>query len=193
MITVQGILTIREINGRHGLFQVGKLVSEIGEFAIKSPLIEQYDPGNYEGRFVIKKVFAGSYNVGNRFTVEVRADLDRILLDSFDDAPPPPEFSEPDPIDEEPERKPLSTSEPAQQPISKAVPSTEIQSSEPPAEEPLTPDYERIFGVLWPLGDTVKLDPTVERSKFREQVNALGKNGLGYTFISANQTWVLKP
>lgn len=185
MITVQGMLTVREINGKYGLFKTGRLVSEIGEFAIKSTLIEQYEPGNYEGRFFIKKVFAGSYNVGNRFTVEVRADLDRILLDSFDDELPPPEFAEPDPLEEERHEKPAAALEAVFKEELRAV-----SQPSPTAEPSATPDLQRIFGSLWPLGDRVKLDPTIDRALFREQVAAIGKNGLGYTFEKMGQVWI---
>lgn len=186
MITVQGMLTVRELNGRHGPFKIGKLVSEIGEFAIRTTLIEQYEPGGYEGRFVIKKVYAGSYNVGNRFTVEVRAELDQIVLDSFDEALVAPDISEPDPLDEERARKPdiAGVVVPEQEPVQPTKPSSHT------AVQPAKPDYPRIFGSLWPLGDTVKLDPTVDRALFREQVAAIGKQGLGYTFEKLRQIWI---
>ena len=44
-----------------------------------------------------------------------------------------------------------------------------------------------LFGHQWPLGDNVKLDPTVDRGTFRAQVSRLKQ--LGYQFDARSQTW----
>jgi len=47
----------------------------------------------------------------------------------------------------------------------------------------------KLFGALWPLGDIVKLDATVDRSVLRQQCNRL--NILGYKFAPLSQDWHL--
>jgi len=47
----------------------------------------------------------------------------------------------------------------------------------------------KLFGALWPLGDMVKLDATVDRSVLRQQCNRL--NLLGYQFAPLSQDWHL--
>ena len=46
---------------------------------------------------------------------------------------------------------------------------------------------DALFGTLWPLGTQVRLDPTVDRKRFREQRNRL--KALGYTFDAIEQIW----
>ncbi len=48
-ITVPGQLTLRTIRGRNGPFNVGRLVTPIGTFAVKDAELEQYPEGKYEG------------------------------------------------------------------------------------------------------------------------------------------------
>ena len=54
------------------------------------------------------------------------------------------------------------------------------------AEQEANPDAE-LFGLLWPLEQSVKLDPTVDRALFRRQVSRLKE--LGYRFQAPTQTW----
>ena len=46
-----------------------------------------------------------------------------------------------------------------------------------------------LFGALWPLGDVVKLDATVDRRVLRQQRDRLGD--LGYEFAPLSQDWHL--
>ena len=48
--------------------------------------------------------------------------------------------------------------------------------------------YAHLFGILWPLGDTVKLDTSVNRSLFRRQKERI--KALGYAFQASGQRWV---
>ena len=45
-----------------------------------------------------------------------------------------------------------------------------------------------LFGTLWPLGDTVKLDTSVDRPLFRRQKERI--KALGYAFQASGQRWV---
>jgi hypothetical protein len=50
-------------------------------------------------------------------------------------------------------------------------------------------ELAQLFGELWPLGKEVKLDPTVDRGRFRQQRDHLKANG--YKFRPLDQVWVL--
>lgn len=59
----------------------------------------------------------------------------------------------------------------------------EAQPKRPPVDDQ---DID-LFGHQWPLGDSVKLDPTVDRGTFRAQTVRLKQ--LGYVFDASTQTW----
>lgn len=44
-----------------------------------------------------------------------------------------------------------------------------------------------LFGLLWPIGKVVALDPTVERGRLREQASYLKNHGYRYDF--KNKLW----
>ena len=54
-----------------------------------------------------------------------------------------------------------------------------------------TAEDAALFGTLWPLGDVVKLDATVDRRTLREQRDRLG--ALGYEFEPLSQQWHRRP
>ncbi len=61
------------------------------------------------------------------------------------------------------------------------APEKPLTEPEPETQtEPLSDD-KKLFGDLWPLGDKVKLDSTVDRDLLRQQVIRL-KEDLGYEF-----------
>lgn len=60
-----------------------------------------------------------------------------------------------------------------------------------PARRPKADDQDiELFGHQWPLGNSVKLDATVERSTLRAQI--LRQKQLGYEFDGATQIWNYK-
>lgn len=201
MLKLSGILAIRSIKGARGDFNVGRLVTEIGEFAVKDPLIEEYEEGRYEGEFGISGIFPSTYFTNGRTVVEIRARLGSIALKGIEqltdeDTLPVVEH---DPIEEAP--KPIV----AEAPLEIADLETPVHGAGveaiPPADAP-TPvmsieeeiifrneqEYRRLFGTLWPLQSKVKLDPTVDRQAFRTQRDAL--KDLGFKFQPLGQLWV---
>jgi len=59
----------------------------------------------------------------------------------------------------------------------------------PPAGDPGDGGADAVlFGTLWPLGDTVKLDTSVDRPLFRRQKERI--KALGYAFQAFGQRWV---
>lgn len=181
IVVISGSLTIREINGRNGPFKVGKLNTQLGEFAIKDALLDQYNPGMYEGNFGIGRIYPSYYVAGGRIVVEVRASLENMALSGIDDVlPDEVAFVEPDPADSEVIE---ADAHPVDSDLVEAKESPEAEV-DPDAD----PDVE-LFGSLMPLGGSVKLDPTVKRKVLRAQCDRLKE--LGYQFNPAKQVWFL--
>ena len=180
MVTIAGTLTVREIRGRNGPFVVGRLVSELGEFAIKNSLIEEYEEGSYRGSFSVSRIYPASYVAGGRVTCEVRADLVEIVLDDIAGLPPQEEISpEKDPLEEETAiATPAASAQQVDRENTDAT--TEIHESD---------TAEKLFGLLWPLGPIVKLDPTVGRATLREQTQYLKSQH--YRYKPQETHWVL--
>lgn len=191
MIKLSGVLFIRSIQGRNGPFSVGRLVTGIGEFAIKDALLDQYDEGRYEGEFGVSRIYPSSYLAANRMVIEVRATLQTMALAAIDDLPADAgmPLPEPDPMETEPAQPPQPVPpQPAIPPRAPMGDAPEMGGGHPGTPDALPdPEDESLFGVLWPLGATVKLDTTVERGLFRRQKDRL--KALGYRFNAVGQTW----
>lgn len=169
-----GTLAIREIVGRNGPFKVGTLHTSIGDFAVKDPILDQYEEGKYDGQFQIERIYQGHYIANGRSVTEIRAKLADMVIDDIDEKAPEPEIIEPDPIDE------------------KTEPAKEEKTDVEKGKETINTnsDDESLFGLLMPLSNKIKLDPSVDRSVLREQVDRLGE--LGYVFDPKSQTWIKK-
>ncbi|WP_456016766.1 DUF3275 family protein [Pseudomonas fluorescens] len=202
MINIPGQLAIRTISGRNGDFNVGRLSTSIGEFVIKDALLDQYSEGKYRGDFLITEIRPSYYSTSGRLVVEIRAKLESMSLDDVDKLTAEDaatlSASEPDPIDEDPSSAPPK---PLQQRKKLATPKGVNSTAEPPAAEDapfgmpptnLTRSAEQdadLFGTIWPLGDTVKLDTTVDRQRLRQQCTRLGE--LGYVLDFKLQVWTI--
>lgn len=202
MINIPGQLVIRTISGRNGDFNVGRLSTSIGEFVIKDALLDQYSEGKYRGDFLITEIRPSYYSTSGRLVVEIRAKLDSMSLDGVDHLTAEDAAtlspSEPDPIDEESSSAPQKY---LQQRKKLAAPKAVNNTAETSAVEDapfgmsppsLTCGAEQdanLFGTIWPLGDTVKLDTTVDRQRLRQQCTRLGK--LGYVLDFKLQVWTL--
>lgn len=193
MIKLSGVLFIRSIQGRNGPFSVGRLVTGIGEFSIKDALLDQYDEGRYEGEFGISRIYPSSYLAANRMVIEVRATLETMALAAIDDLPADAgaPLPEPDPMETEPLPPPQPAPPPPANPTMAAgggpAEGGDAQPATATASIPADDEDRPLFGVLWPLGATVKLDTTVERGLFRRQKDRL--KALGYRFNAVGQTW----
>lgn len=196
MITIPGQLAIKTIHGRNGDFNVGRLATSIGEFVVKNPELDQYDEGKYDGEFAIAEIRPSTYNANGRMVIEIRAHLAGMTLSAID-ALSRDEASrlaphEVDPIDEE---TPVSTPPAKVSAKAKArdarnplVDTTPFGSEPAPAIAEASADADaELFGTLWPLGEIVKLDATVDRRVLREQRDRL--TALGYTFAPLTQDW----
>ncbi|EXL06478.1 hypothetical protein BG46_17145 [Brucella anthropi] len=198
MITIPGQLAIRTIHGRNGDFNVGRLITSIGEFVVKNPELDQYDEGKYDGEFIITEIRPSTYNASGRMVIEVRAHLGGMTLSNIDalsrDEASRLSPHEVDPIDEEAQSPAPAAKAPAKakasDPRNPLVDTTPFGSEPAPAVAEASADADAdLFGTLWPLGETVKLDATVDRRVLREQRDRL--TALGYTFAPLTQDWHL--
>lgn len=175
-VALSGTLVVKWISGRNGDFAVGDLRTPIGEFRVKDALLEQFDAGEYHGRFWISQIYSKSYEYRGRITIETRANIADLQIDLEGEAPhESTAASEPDPIDETP-RVPASA--PVEAP-SKRMSSSIGDNSAGDSDAESDAD-EKLFGMdifdKVQAAQVVKLDPTVDRLLFRQQKNRLWQN-----------------
>ncbi|CAK1314598.1 Protein of uncharacterised function (DUF3275) [Burkholderia pseudomallei] len=195
MITLTGQLAIKTIHGRNGDFNVGRLATSIGEFVIKNAELDQYAEGKYDGDFLITEIFPWTYPTGGRMVIEIRARLGGMTLSAADalsrDEASALSPQEVDPIDEETSAAPPVPTTGSVRTTHDPLIDTTPFGTEAPATQNLASvgnaDDESLFGALWPLGDIVKLDATVDRRQLRQQRDRLG--ALGYEFAPLSQDW----
>ncbi|CAK0038396.1 Protein of uncharacterised function (DUF3275) [Burkholderia pseudomallei] len=195
MITLSGQLAIKTIHGRNGDFNVGRLATSIGEFVIKNAELDQYTEGKYDGDFLVTEIFPWTYPTGGRMVIEIRARLGGMTLSAADalsrDEASRLSPQEVDPIDEETSATPTApTTGSASTTHDPLIDTTPFGMQTPAAQNPASvgnADDETLFGALWPLGNIVKLDATVDRRQLRQQRDRLGT--LGYEFAPLSQDW----
>jgi len=208
MIKLPGNLHIRSVRGRNGDFSVGRLVTDIGEFVLRDEFLGQYGEGHYQGEFGIAEIFPASYVAGGRMVIEIRATLASLALAAIDDLPGGQAESAvsaesaligPEAGEETPQSKTKATSRRNKPGVAKPPNDGQPADGEDgqPAQNEIFPptgdacDDEadaHLFGALWPLGDTVRLDTSVSRALFRQQKERM--KALGYTFQASGQLWV---
>lgn len=231
MIKLSGVtLRVKKIRGgRNGFFCIGELLTDIGEFRVVDPLLDQFEDGDYFGTVWIERIFLKQYIYYGKGITEIRATLHDVQLDSAAARPDDRMPHEADPADELPTSAPAPAPQapparPAKQAVSasaeqlreqlktrlasvkqgrsSSAPTAHTQQAAPPqAPEPVattttaaTADsaaFEELFAELWPAvrsREPVKLDPTVERSRLRQQVSSLKE--LGYCIDPKSQTWL---
>ncbi|MBN3342768.1 DUF3275 family protein [Pectobacterium brasiliense] len=204
-IIVRGQLAIRTISGRNGRFTVGRLTTHLGLFHVKDPELEQYPEGKYEGEFAIRYIYPKAYPVGDGMRFEIRANLDGMTLSGIDKLSKAEARAfatqDVDPLDEESGTQPVPTptatskskARPApvqatQDPLVDTTPfSVDAPSATVAASDNPDSDDAALFGILWPLGESVKLDATIDRRTLRLQVARLSQ--LSYAFDATAQQW----
>jgi len=197
-------LRIKKIKqGRFGDFCVADLISDIGEFKVKDPLLDQFNDGEYTGTAWISEIYLAQYIAWGKAITEIRARLHDLQLNSMGELPPEAGPSEPDPAEEVPAARRTQQPQPAVAPADTATAhiadlkqrlqelgrKPKTTATEPKTE---TPDkaYKELFGDLWAditNRAPVKFDPTVDRLVIRQQSAAMHK--LGYEFKPIEQTW----
>lgn len=203
MIRINGILNVKSIKGTRGVFSVGELTTPVGNFKVKDQILDQFSEGSYEGEFLVAHIYPTSYVHFGKVIIEVRAKLAEIILPDGEEKPLPEQSvpQEPDPVEE--------TQAVAAVPAPTAVDQTtaEVGTDAAPAETPADPQLDlqgpagtfteeeakdvALFGAdlygAVTKGESIKLDPTVDRLQFREQRDRL--KVMGYRFDAARQAW----
>lgn len=182
-VKTNGRLFVESRTGRYGQFNIAKLVTDIGEFAVKDKTIEEFDEGAYQGSFELGKIFMATTRLkSGALITELRARVDDYALLEDGDVPDDVEIGtdEQDPITEE-ETPPTEI---ADEDRSKATGADEVVSADDGNA------VASLFGELWPLGETVMLDPATDRSQFRQQRDYLKSNN--YKYVPDRKVWVFQ-
>ena len=82
-INLSGTLTVQVIQGRRGPFKTAKLATSIGTFDVKNPVLKQFEPGEYQGNFIIEQLKVKAYEWGGGATSYLDAALDWQHLAEF--------------------------------------------------------------------------------------------------------------
>lgn len=182
MQKMSGTLLVKVIKGSRGPFSVGDLATSIGDFKVKSAILDQFEEGTYAGEFLVTRIYPRSYFFKGRTVTEISADVSEVFLKEAEEREIQREPEEPDPMDTEP-------------PETAAGKSVKPVSARPAKAEPIAPaaaiDDLALFGedlhAFVVARTAVKLDATVDRTLFRQQRDRLKL--LGYRFEPQSQTW----
>ena len=82
-INLSGTLTVQVIEGKRGPFKTAKLSTSIGTFDVKNPTLKLFDPGEYQGNFIIEQLKVKAYEWGGGATSYIDAALDWQHLADF--------------------------------------------------------------------------------------------------------------
>ena len=198
-ISLNGTMLVKKFRqSRNGPFCVADLLTDVGEFKVKDPLLDQFDEGEYQGTFWVSEFYMAQYVSFGRAVTEMRVRLQDLQVDAKRDLQPDQaEPPEPDPADEPPvpklqRRNATQGAKPAINKL-KTAGSAAVGKKKPSTS--LTAEDHALFGdeiyaLLQAREPTVKLDPTIgDRIRFRNQAARMGQ--LGYEFNAQIQTWHL--
>lgn len=196
MITINGVLTVKQISGANGKFCTGDLNTSIGEFKVKESILDQFEEGRYEGEFVIERFYLTSYVWRGKSTTDIRAKVTDIRLDTADEGEVDNSMPEPDPVNEGVVAE--STGDNKTNFDSENITETKAEVTEEyKLTDDVVKDYENLVSIVgvelvYQLANNlpVKLDPTVDRALFRQQRDILKEHG--YQFDAITQSWTRK-
>lgn len=176
MVTIKGRMAVNVINGRNGQFSVATLYSDIGDYVVRYDGLDEFDAGTYEGEFIVRETDIRIRPFGVGKIIEPVAYLEGMNLYDADEARQEsiPDAI-PDPVTEE-ESKPKPAAEP------------QVDMEGKSTAELTQMELKKLFGEAWPLGEQVKLDPTVGRTILRAQTTHL--KSVGYKYNAKEQTWI---
>ena len=193
-IRIVGKIAVKSVSGKNGSFSVGDLSTGIGDFKVVDAILDQFEPGTYEGVFLVEQIYPHSWAWRGKVMIEVRAKLADIILsthsdevDQTSDAPPVQ-----DPIVEQ-----QST---VRMPPIIQLPTVFVGTDEAENGTVLSPKQDddlvnKLFGadpetleIVLSGGEPITLDPTIDRELFRQQRDYLKASG--YKFDPIGQIWL---
>ncbi|MFC2588420.1 MAG: DUF3275 family protein [Ottowia sp.] len=207
MITAENaLLRIKRIRqSRNGAFCVADLITDFGEFKVKDPILEQFEEGEYEATVWISEIHLGQYIAYGKAVTEMRARLQDLQVHTEEHCFVKQEVLEPDPMDEPVPIKVHAYSEAAlpacqeiasqrdarwdefRKPKAGSAQSETVKASTPLARQ-LESLYDEDLLAAIEKGGPVKLDPSVNRARLRQQTADL--KARGYRFDSRTQTFI---
>jgi hypothetical protein len=193
MQKMHGKLLVKIVNGSRGPFAVGDLSTSIGDFKVKSAVLDQFEEGSYAGEFLVTRIYPRSYFFKGRTVTEISADISEVFLDTADERTVQRDQEEPDPIDlDTPESSAGQNEKPVVTKTAKLNPKPSIGAGL--VTLTIVANDAKLFGdelhALIAAKSTVKLDPTVDRGLFRQQRDRL--KALGYKFTAQSQDWSIE-
>lgn len=186
------LLRVRRIRqSRNGAFSVAELTTDIGEFKVKDALLEQFEEGEYTCTAIVSEIFLAQYISYGKAITEMRARIQDIqILNEGGQRPADYEPLEPDPLDE-PEPIVVRAAEPAPAPAPAPKPAAAPADADDATDDGIDEDlYDEEIIAAIKGGKPVKLDPSIDRARLRQQT--AGLKARGYRFDSKAQTWFLK-
>ena len=197
MITINGVLTVKQISGSNGKFCTGDLNTSIGEFKVKESILDQFEEGRYEGEFDIERFYLTSYVWRGKSTTDIRARVTDIRLDKAEEGEVDQSTPEPEPIIEEAIASKTTLTVSNNTNDGMTTNQAEVKpdgTKEFVLSDDVAKDYEHLINdvgteLVYQIANTlpVKLDPTVDRALFYKQRDALKAHG--YRFNAMTQSW----
>ncbi len=203
----QAQLRVKRIRqSRNGAFCVADLSTDIGEFKVKDPLLDQFEEGEYQATVWISEIYLSQYVAFGKGVTEIRARLHDLQVNA-QGALRSHEQAEPDPMDEQAPVRAAVVAPSAETPTGLARSRSsdfsrfnkgkkdQATSVPPPRQERAQTEQDDLASLFDPEQlqaihnhEPVKLDATVERALLRRQAAELGQK-LGYRFDAKQQTW----
>lgn len=195
-IRIEGKIAVKSVSGFNGDFSVGDLTTGIGDFKVVDAILDQFEPGTYEGVFLVERIYPYSRVWNGKVMIEVRAKIADIILSTHSEVVLPiDEAPEPDPIVEQ--RSPVRMPPVVQLPTVIVTPDGEILEQSESKSELVEDLVSKLFGAdpetletVLSGGEPIILDPTIDRELFRQQRDYL--KAKGYKFDPIAQIWLNK-
>lgn len=205
MQKLPGTLKVEHVMGRRGRFSAGTLETSMGTFKVSDAALDQFEPGTYDGEFLVTRIYYKTSQWRNGLFVSLMAEIatNGYLIASADESPAegaqvPPAQAEPDMA--EPEHGTAGEPATATQFSKKSKVARDAGSTLNGQQQTATipadlEGLQDLFGIeiapqVQARASAIALDAAIEdRFKFRKQRDCLKE--LGYRFQVANQTWYL--
>ncbi len=195
-IRIEGKIAVKSVAGRNGNFSVGDLTTGIGDFKVVDAILDQFEPGTYEGIFLVEQIYPHSWAWRGKVMIEVRAKLADIILSTHSEVVvPAAEAPEPDPIVEQ--QSAVRMPPIVRLPTVFVTPDGEVLNQSESQSEQIDDLASKLFGAdpetlatVLSGGQPITLDPTIDRELFRQQRDYLKANG--YKFDPIAQIWLNK-
>ncbi len=189
MVQLEGKIINKLIAGRNGIFSSATYLTEEGVFKIKDPLLDQYPEGEYTAQVVAKGFSINSYpsRKNGIYISEILIDAHSIDILDYEIKPVENVAVEPDAsVDEGADSvkvESAKTEKPKKLKMVRRKPVSNNSRSESDAE------LKELFGPLWPLGDSVKLDKLLPRPTIIKQASILNQT---HALDPKTQVWSRK-